>query len=40
MREATTVVIRRLTSAPITSRREVNQTSGISANGIPNESTT
>ena len=36
----TTTVSRLLTRSPITSRREVNQTSGISANGIPNESTT
>ena len=34
------VVRRRLTSAPMTSRRRVSSTSGTSANGIPNESTT
>ena len=37
---AATVVMRRLTSAPIRSRRDVNMISGMSANGIPNESTT
>src|SRR4051812_23539535 len=37
---AATVVRPRLTSAPITSRRRVSSTSGTSANGMPNESTT
>src|SRR5439155_1242917 len=37
---AGTVVSRRLTSWPITSRRAVKTTSGIKAKGMPNESTT
>ena len=37
---ATTVVSRRLTSSPISERSRVKRTSGISAKGIPNESTT
>ena len=36
----TTVVARRLTSAPISARSRQNQSSGISANGIPKERTT
>src|SRR5918911_1030697 len=38
--EATAVVTGWLTSTPITSRRDVKRTSGTSANGIPNDSTT
>src|SRR5439155_16059050 len=38
--QATAVVRRLLTCTPMTSRREVSMTSGISANGIPNERTT
>src|SRR4051794_37464511 len=34
------VVRRRLTSAPIISRRRVKMTSGTSANGMPNDKTT
>ncbi len=37
---AATVVIRRLTSGPMIERFDVKTTSGTSANGIPNESTT
>ena len=37
---AATVVVRLLTSAPMTSRRRVSRTSGIRANGIPKDSTT
>ena len=37
---AATVVTRRLTSAPMTSRRRVSSTSGTSANGMPKDSTT
>ena len=38
--QAARVVRRLLTWTPITSRRQVSITSGISASGIPNESTT
>ncbi len=38
--DATTVVARRLTSAPMMSRRRVSSTSGTSANGMPKDSTT
>ena len=38
--DATTVVARRLTNAPITSARRVSRIIGTSANGMPNESTT
>ena len=37
--DGATVVVRRLTSTPMTSRSLVKRTSGISANGIPKEST-
>ena len=37
---ARTVVTRRLTSVPINERSRQNQSSGMSAKGIPNESTT
>ena len=39
-RAAAAIVVVRLTRAPMTSRRLVKTTSGINANGMPNERTT